>query len=87
MSLGGRGSQDPLALPELWVHPVSLALKDLQGLQARLGQMDPRGHLGSQGHRVPLGCLGTKDPPVLQDLRLSLVNQDSEGSQDSPDYR
>lgn len=85
--LGGRESQDPQARQEPWGHLVSLGLKDFQGLQAQLGQMDPQGHLDSQGLRVPPGCLGMKDPLVPQDLHHSLANQDSEGSQDSQDQR
>lgn len=81
--LGGRESQDPQALQEPWDHLVSLGLKDFQGLQAQLGQMGPQGHQDFQGLRVLPGCLGTKDPLVLQDLRHSLANRGSEGSQDS----
>ena len=84
-SLGGRGSRDPPARRGLWDHPVSLELKDLRGLQAWLGQMERRGHQGSQGHKVPPGCLGTKDLLVPQDLHRSLANQGSEGSRDSLD--
>lgn len=84
-SPGGRGSRDPLAHQGLWDHPVSPGLKDLWGLQAWLGQTDPRGHQGSQAHKVPPGYPGMKDPPVPQDLRRSLANQGSKGSQDSPD--